>query len=43
MAEEDADALMFALQNAYLDAKRKNKKYTPKKYRQNDDSSSEAK
>ncbi|MDO4265336.1 MAG: helix-turn-helix transcriptional regulator [Eubacteriales bacterium] len=32
MADEDMDALMFAVQQAYVDAKRKNKKYTPKKY-----------
>ena len=34
MAEEDMDALMFAVQQAYVDAKRENKKYTPKKYLQ---------
>lgn len=34
MADEDMDALMFAVQQAYVDAKRKNKKYTPKKYLQ---------
>lgn len=34
LAEEDMDALMFAIQQAYVDAKRKNKKYTPKKYRE---------
>lgn len=32
LAEEDMDALMFAVQQAYVDAKTKNKKYTPKKY-----------
>lgn len=32
MAEEDMDALMLAIQQAYVDAKRNNKKYTPKKY-----------
>ena len=32
MAEEDMDALMLAVQQAYVDAKRKNKKYTPRKY-----------
>lgn len=36
MAEEDMDALMFAVQQAYVDAKRENKKYTPKKYLQSD-------
>ena len=33
MAEEDMDALMFAVQQAYVEAKLNNKKYTPKKYR----------
>lgn len=32
MAEEDMDAMMFAIQQAYVDAKRINRKYTPKKY-----------
>ena len=32
LAEEDMDALMFAVQQAYVEAKTKNKKYTPKKY-----------
>ena len=42
MAEEDMDALMFAVQQAYVDAKRKNKeKYTPKKYRKNAGENSE--
>jgi len=30
MAEEDMDELMLAIQEAYVDAKRRNKKYTPK-------------
>jgi transcriptional regulator with XRE-family HTH domain len=34
LAEEDMDALAFAVQEAYVEAKKKNKKYTPKKYRQ---------
>ena len=34
MAEEDMDELMLAIQEAYVDAKRRNKKYTPKKYQQ---------
>lgn len=34
MAEEDMDALMFAVQQAYVEAKTKNRKYTPKKYRE---------
>ena len=33
MAEEDMDALMFAIQDAYVQAKKRNQKYTPKKYR----------
>lgn len=33
MAEEDMDELMLAIQEAYVDAKRRNQKYTPKKYR----------
>lgn len=37
MAEEDMDELMLAIQEAYVDAKRRNKKYTPKKYLQNSD------
>ncbi|CAK7024327.1 MAG: hypothetical protein EUB_02269 [Eubacterium sp.] len=37
MAEEDMDELMLAIQEAYIDAKRRNKKYTPKKYRKNGD------
>lgn len=32
MAEEDMDELMLAIQEAYVIAKRNNKKYTPKKY-----------
>ena len=32
MAEEDMDELMLAIQQAYVTAKRNNKKYTPKKY-----------
>ena len=34
LAEEDMDALAFAVQEAYVEAKKRNKKYTPKKYRQ---------
>lgn len=33
MDEEDMDTFMLAVQQAYVDAKKKNKKYTPKKYR----------
>ena len=36
MAEEDVDELMLAIQEAYVDAKRRNKKYTPKKYMSSD-------
>ena len=34
LAEEDKDELMLAIQEAYVDAKKRNKKYTPKKYLQ---------
>lgn len=37
MAEEDMDEMMLAIQEAYVIAKRNNKKYTPKKYRKNPD------
>lgn len=33
MDEEDMDTLMLALHEAYMEAKQRNKKYTPKKYR----------
>lgn len=33
MAEEDMDELMLGIQAAYIEAKKRNKKYTPKKYR----------
>ena len=36
MAEEDMDAMMLALQQAYVDAKMNNKKYTTKKYLKQD-------
>jgi transcriptional regulator with XRE-family HTH domain len=36
MAEEDMDELMLAIQEAYIDAKKRNKKYTPKKYLKQD-------
>ena len=32
LSEADKDAVMRALQDAYWDAKKENKKYTPKKY-----------
>ncbi len=35
LAEEEKDAVMAALTEAYWDAKKVNKKYTPKKYRRN--------
>ena len=31
-ADEDLDALMYAVQKAYVEAKEANKKFTPKKY-----------
>ena len=39
MAEEDMYELMLAIQEAYIDAKKRNKKYTPKKYLKKDDGS----
>lgn len=39
MAEEDMDELMLAIQEAYVDAKKRNKKYTSKKYLKNNDGS----
>ena len=33
LSESDKDAVMRALQEAYWEAKKENKKYTPKKYR----------
>lgn len=36
MAEEDMDELMLAIQEAYIDAKKRNKKSPPKKYLQSD-------
>lgn len=35
MAEEDMDELMLGIQEAYIEAKKRNKKYTPKKYQKN--------
>lgn len=32
LSESDMDAVMIALQKAYFDCKKDNKKYTPKKY-----------
>ena len=43
LEEEDMDALMFAVQKAYVDAKEKNKKYTPKKYLGSEDAKDETK
>ena len=37
LSEEDKDAVMKALQQAYWDAKEENKKYTPNKYRKDSD------
>ena len=36
LSEEAMDGVMAALNRAYWIAKEKNKKYTPKKYREND-------
>ncbi|MGI6486503.1 MAG: helix-turn-helix transcriptional regulator [Thermoanaerobacterales bacterium] len=33
LSDEDKQAVLIALQEAYFEAKRENKKYTPKKYR----------
>ena len=33
LKEEDMDAVMYAVQQAYWEAKKTNKKYTPKKYK----------
>ena len=41
MAEEDMDELMLGIQEAYIEAKKRNKKYTPKKYQKSEDSSSD--
>ena len=41
MAEEDMDELMLGIQEAYVEAKKRNKKYTPKKYQKSDESSSD--
>jgi len=32
LAEDDMDEMMLAIQEAYIIAKKNNKKYTPKKY-----------
>ncbi|MBZ2174358.1 helix-turn-helix domain-containing protein [Schnuerera sp. xch1] len=37
LSESDKDAVMQALQQAYWNAKKENKKYTPKKYRKDND------
>ena len=37
MAEEDMDEMMLAIQEAYVIAKRNNKKYTPHKYKKTSD------
>ena len=37
LSEADKDAVMRALQDAYWDAKEKNKKYTPNKYKKQND------
>lgn len=37
MDEEDMDAIMQAMQEAYWEAKKNNRKYVPKKYRKGED------
>ena len=37
MDEEDMDAIMQAMQEAYWDAKKNNRKYVPKKYRKGEE------
>ena len=37
LAEEDKDTIMQALQDAYWEAKKRNRKYVPKKYRKDDE------
>ena len=37
MDEEDMDSIMQAMQEAYWEAKKNNRKYVPKKYRKDDD------
>jgi hypothetical protein len=36
MAEEDMDAIMQAMQEAYWEAKKNNRKYVAKQYREDD-------
>lgn len=38
LSDSDKDAVMIALQKAYFDCKKDNKKYTPKKYRKESES-----
>lgn len=38
LSDEDRDSVMIALQKAYFDCKQDNKKYTPKKYRKDEQS-----
>ena len=38
LSEEDRDAVMRALTDAYFECKEENKKYTPKKYRRTEES-----
>ena len=37
LTESDRDAVMIALQRAYFDCKKENQKYTPKKYKKDED------
>lgn len=41
MVEEDMDEMMLAIQEAYVIAKRNNRKYTPKKYRKSNEDKAE--
>ena len=36
ISEEDMDAMMLAMHDVYMEAKRRSKKYTPKRYRNED-------
>ena len=37
LTESDRDAIMIAMQKMYFECKKKNKKYTPKKYRKGEE------
>ena len=42
MEEEDMDAIMQALQEAYWDAKKSNRKYVNRRYRKEDETQSDS-